>query len=170
MVTLNESLRRQILRRGGAILTEYPLGERPLKTNFRPRNRLISGMSVGTCVVEAPQRSGALITAQAALDQGRDVFVVPGNIDVPTCEGSNALLREGAISVMSGWDVVSEYAHLYPDRVRKDTAPSMQTVTAAELEEAQNHLPKVAQKPRLPISKGLSDKKKEKKPELRILR
>jgi DNA processing protein len=148
----------------GCLITEFPPGTEPFKWNFPKRNRIISGISSGVLVVEAPERSGALITARQAADQGRDVFVVPGNIDVPTCEGSNALLREGAISVMSGWDVVSEYAHLYPDRVRKDTAPSMQTVTAAELEEAQNHLPKVAQKPRLPISKGLSDKKKEKKP------
>ena len=65
---------------------------------------------------------------------------------------------------MSGWDVVSEYAHLYPDRVRKDTAPSIQTVTKEELAEAEREQPKVAQKPRLPIIKGHSDRKKAKKP------
>ena len=148
----------------GCLITEFPPGTEPFKWNFPKRNRIISGISSGVLVVEAPERSGALITAKQAADQGRDVFVVPGNIDVPTCTGSNALLREGAISVMSGWDVVSEYANLYPDRVRQDTAPSLQSVTPAEMAEAQNAQPKVAQKLRLPVGKGLSDKKKEKKP------
>jgi len=69
--------------------------------------------------VEAPERSGALITAQAALDQGRDVFVVPGNIDVPACVGSNRLLRDGAVAVSSGWDVMSEYEAQFPDLIRE---------------------------------------------------
>jgi DNA processing protein len=103
-----------------------------------------------------------LITARQAAEQGRDVFVVPGNIDVPTCEGSNALLREGAISVMSGWDVVSEYAHLYPERIRQDTTPSRQTATPEEVAEAAPA--KVAQKPSLPKKTPTSDKKKDKKP------
>lgn len=148
----------------GCLITEFPPGTEPFKWNFPKRNRIISGLSNGVLVVEAPERSGALITARQAADQGRDVFVIPGNIDVPTCAGSNALLREGAISVMSGWDVVSEYAHLYPDRVTQDTAPAIQTVTAEEMAEAENYPLKVAQKPRLPISKKVSDKKKAKKP------
>ena len=150
--------------RCGCLISEFPPGTEPFKWNFPKRNRIISGLSSGVLVVEAPERSGALITAKQAADQGRDVFVVPGNIDVPTCAGSNALLREGAISVMSGWDVVSEYAHLYPDRIRRDTAPSVQTVTADELEAEGKSQPKVAQKPTLPIIKKLSDRKKEKKP------
>lgn len=144
----------------GCLITEFPPGTEPYKWNFPKRNRIISGLSNGVLVVEAPERSGALITARQAADQGRDVFVVPGNIDVPTCTGSNALLREGAISVMSGWDVVSEYAHLYPQRVRQDTAPSVQTAT----EMAQTQPQMVAQKPQFPGSTVASDKKKGKKP------
>ena len=79
--------------RQGCLLTEFPPGTPPIGWNFPKRNRIISGLCCGVLVVEAPEKSGALITARAAADQGRDVFVVPGNIDVPTCVGSNALLR-----------------------------------------------------------------------------
>ena len=103
----------------GCLLTEYPPGTAPYKWNFPRRNRIISGLSCGVLVVEAPQRSGALITARQALEQGRDVFVVPGNIGVASCEGSNALLRDGAAAVFSGWDVMEEYAYLYPEKIQK---------------------------------------------------
>ena len=103
----------------GCLLSEFVPGTAPLGKNFPKRNRIISGLSCGVLVVEAPERSGALITAQAALDQGRDVFVVPGNIDVDTFVGSNRLLRDGAIAVSSGWDILSEYAAQFPDCVQK---------------------------------------------------
>lgn len=103
----------------GCLVTEYPPGIKALGWHFPARNRIISGLSNGVLVVEAPKISGALITARDALEQGRDVFVVPGNIDMPTCEGSNALLQEGAIPVLSGWDVLSCYESLYPDRLHK---------------------------------------------------
>ena len=64
-------------------------------------------------------KSGALITARQALDQGRDVFVTPGNVGIASCEGSNHLLREGAILATSGWDILSEYVHRYPDKIRE---------------------------------------------------
>ena len=70
-------------------------------------------------VVEAPLKSGALITARQALDQGRDVFVTPGNGGIASCEGSNALLRDGGIMVTSGWDILSEYVHRYPDKIQQ---------------------------------------------------
>ncbi len=105
------------LERYGCILTEYPPGTPPFGYNFPRRNRIISGLSCGVLVVEAPKGSGALITARLASDQGRDVFVVPSNIDVDSGAGSNALLRDGAIAVSSGWDVVSEYEFLFPDKV-----------------------------------------------------
>ena len=104
----------------GAIISEYPPGTPPVPGHFPSRNRIVSGLSVGIAVIEAPKKSGALITAAAALEQGRDVFAMPGNVDAKTCEGSNNLLREGAIPLLSVDDIVNEYAGLFPDRVLPD--------------------------------------------------
>ena len=101
----------------GCLLSEYPPGTRPFPQNFPHRNRIISGMSDGVLVVEAPQKSGALITANRAADQGRDVFVVPANVGVETSVGSNGLLRDGGIAVGCGWDILSEYESRYPGKV-----------------------------------------------------
>ena len=103
----------------GCLISEYAPGEQGIAWRFPARNRIISGVSNGVLVVEAPEKSGALITAQRALEQGRDVFVVPGNIDMPTCRGSNKLLQEGAMPVFSGWDVLSNYEFLYPGKLQK---------------------------------------------------
>ena len=108
--------------RFGCIFSEFPPGTPPLSGNFPKRNRIISGLSCGVLVVEAPVRSGALITARQAADQGRDVFVVPGNIGVPVCQGSNSLLRDGAIAVSCGWDILSEYEYRYAGKLRGSTA------------------------------------------------
>jgi len=101
----------------GAIISEYPPGTQPLPHHFPARNRIISGVSLGVAVIEAPKRSGALITASRALEQGRDVFSLPGNVDAAACAGSNALLREGAIAFMSEKDIIDEYIDLYPDKI-----------------------------------------------------
>ena len=133
----------------GCILSEFPPGTPPMKQNFPKRNRIISGLSCGVLVVEAPEKSGALITAHRAADQGRDVFVVPGNIDMPTCVGSNRLMRDGAIPVSSGWDIMSEYEALFPGRVHRETDAATQTAYADEAAEPVEKKPlKVAQKPR----------------------
>ncbi len=108
----------------GCLISEYPPGGEPLAWHFPARNRIISGISSGVLVVEAPLKSGSLITARFALEQGRDVFVVPGNIDNPACEGSNLLLQEGATPVLSGWDVISSYEFLYPGKLKKQLAPT----------------------------------------------
>ena len=143
----------------GCILSEFPPETPPNSWNFPKRNRIISGLSCGVLVVEAPEKSGALITARQALDQGRDVFVVPGNIDVDTFVGSNRLLRDGAILVSSGWDVLSEYQHLYPGKIRKDTAKATLLGYADETAEDPAQPLKVAQKPRIPtVSAGKKDK------------
>lgn len=90
----------------GALITEYPLGTQPEASNFPPRNRIISGMSRGVVVVEAGERSGALITAGFAADQGRDVFAVPGSIFQRGSQGTNRLIRDGAQPVFSALDVL----------------------------------------------------------------
>lgn len=144
--------------RNGCLISEFPPKTPPYKWNFPKRNRIISGLSNGVLVVEAPHGSGALITAKQAAEQGRDVFVVPGNIDVPTFQGSNALLRDGAIAVSSGWDVVSEYAMLYPDKIHQDTG-----VIPFKNDDGKN-LAKVAQTPAQPSKRSPFDRKKEKKP------
>ncbi len=107
------------MERCGCLISEYPPETKPNKWNFPRRNRIISGLSCGVLVVEAPMKSGALITARQALDQGRDVFVTPGNVGIASCEGSNSLLREGATMVTSGWDILSEYTCRYPDKIRE---------------------------------------------------
>ena len=140
------------MERFGCLISEYLPGTPPYRWNFPRRNRLISGLSNGVLVVEAPQKSGALITARQALEQGRDVFVVPGNIDVASCAGSNALLREGAVAVSHGWDVLSEYTHLYGDKL----APREENDQPLQVE---NEVPKVAQRPVLPARKPEKKKK-----------
>ncbi|MFT4037483.1 MAG: DNA-processing protein DprA [Thermomicrobiales bacterium] len=99
----------------GAIVSEQPPGAKPDAPNFPARNRIISGMSLGVVVIEAPMRSGALITATFAADQGRDVFVVPGNVGNDSSEGTNQLLRDGARLVRNGADVLADL-NLRPDR------------------------------------------------------
>ncbi len=151
------------VERFGCLISEFPPGTPPHKWNFPKRNRLISGLSCGVLVVEAPEKSGALITANQALEQGRDVFAVPGNLGVESCAGSNRLLRDGAILASSGWDILSEYQALYPDRIRKNLSGEHQTAYPDEVERAaaseEKTSEKVAQKPRIPEK---SRKKKEK--------
>ncbi len=126
----------------GCLLSEYPPGAAPLGWHFPRRNRIISGISNGIVVVEAPEKSGALNTARHAKKQGRDVFAVPANLGVANFEGSNALLEENAIAALSGWRVVRMYRDLYPDTVR---APEGDIPQFWEIPEQ-----KVAQKPVIP--------------------
>lgn len=105
----NISLAKKILETGGAIISEYPLGEKPQKQNFPERNRIITGISRGIIVVEAKKKSGTLITVDFALEQGRDVFVVPGNINALNSTGTNELIKQGAKLITSYTDVLEEY-------------------------------------------------------------
>ena len=128
---VNQELYRRVEEQG-CILSEFLPGTGAFKWNFPKRNRIISGLSLAVVIVEAPEKSGALHTARAALDQNRDVYVVPGNVDLPTFAGSNRLLREGACPVCRGWDVMSEYTSLFPDKIRKVHFRAEGTSPAAE--------------------------------------
>jgi DNA processing protein len=101
----NRRLAAQIIEQG-ALISEYPLGTLPVPTNFPARNRLISGLTQGTLVVEAGARSGALITVKFALEQGRDVFAIPGQIFSRASEGTNRLIRDGAGLVTQAGDIL----------------------------------------------------------------
>ena len=132
----NQKLFEQVQEKG-CLLSEYPPETQGIPWHFPARNRIISGVSNGALIVEAPQKSGALITARLALEQGRDVFVVPGNINTISCEGSNALLQEGAMPVFSGWDVVRNYEVLYPGKLKKPAKNAVftQEITPAKVAE-----------------------------------
>jgi DNA processing protein len=109
----------QAIAESGAIVSEYPLGTRPDASNFPPRNRIISGLSRGVVIVEAGTRSGALITANFAAEQGRDVFAVPGSILHPGSSGCNALIQQGAIPLLNVQDILN---HLGFEQARSQQA------------------------------------------------
>ena len=160
----NEWLYQDIIA-AGVVLSEYAPGTEPLSRHFPVRNRIISGLTLGTVVVEAPERSGALITAHTALEQGRDVFAVPGSIHVPTSAGCHQLIREGAALVQCAWDVLEEYQDSYPHklhRLRGKLPPMPRSADMPESKEAEkaNEVNKVdeaepaSQLPTLDLRKG----------------
>ena len=102
----NKYLFDKIIETGGAIISEYPLGIKPDKMNFPARNRIVSGISKGIIVIEAKEKSGTLITVDFALEQGRDVYVVPGNINSINSVGTNDLIKQGARLVTNYTDIL----------------------------------------------------------------
>jgi DNA processing protein len=132
----NAELQSEVAKRG-ALVSEYPPGTRGSRSSFPARNRIISGLSVGVVVIEAPEKSGSLITAARAVEQGRDVFVVPGNIDAPGFAGSNSLIKDGAALITSGWEAVSFYRWRFPEKLenreKKNRSPLDAVRRAQEL-------------------------------------
>jgi len=108
----NDALAAKIVDSGGCLISELPLGTSPDKRTFPMRNRIVSGLSFGTLVIEAGRQSGALITARQALDQGRQVFAVPGRIDNPLAQGCHQLIKDGAKLVEGVEDILGELEFL----------------------------------------------------------
>jgi DNA processing protein len=115
----------------GAVVSEFPMTTKPDRLNFPLRNRTISGLSLGTVVVEAGERSGALITAQWALEQGREVFAVPGNVTAPTSRGTNRLIKMGA-KLVEGIDDILEELPRYALRGEPNRAPAQREFCQAD--------------------------------------
>lgn len=137
----------------GCLISEFPPGTSPLPQNFPRRNRIMSGLAVCVLVVEAARRSGSLITAHLALEQGRDVFAVPGNIGLACCAGSNELLQEGAGLVTSGWDLLQHYQARFPELLSNKGGGSR--ITLAPREQPQKEMSRVAAPVVLPTPQGV---------------
>lgn len=132
----------QDIAKGGAIISEFPIGTNPLPAYFPRRNRIISGLSYGTLVVEAGLKSGTLTTAGHATEQSREVFAIPGNIDNPQARGSHALLRAGATLVESSEDILRQLAPVLPktlefaeDSTEKDSVVNRNTADNPETQQ-----------------------------------
>ena len=108
----NEKIAEEIVKTGGLIISEYVIGTKPLKQNFPARNRIISGLSEGIVVIEAKQRSGTFITVDYALEQGKEVFSVPGNITSIDSVGTNLLIKQGAKPITCVEDILEEYQYM----------------------------------------------------------
>ena len=119
----NQNLAKKIIEFDGAIISEYPPEEPAYPANFLQRNRIISGLSIATVVVEAPLRSGSLVTARLALEQGREVFVVPGPANSFNYAGSHLLIRDGARLIASAKDIIEDLG-LMPDKLSKNASPN----------------------------------------------
>ncbi len=135
----NEELRQQITK-NGALVTEFPPFTLASRTTFPLRNRIISGLTLGTVVVEAGERSGSLITARLASEQGRDVFAVPGDLVSSSFLGTNNLIRNGARAVFSPNDILEEYCYKFYDKLNiKDRFPDDEIIrrTQGYLEQKQ---------------------------------
>lgn len=136
----NRDLMEEIAE-NGTVLTEYPPHTEPAGYHFPKRNRIISALSLGTLVIEADEKSGAMITARLTLEQGRDLFSLPGNIGESTSLGTNRLIKEGARMVTSAFDILNEYESLFPTKIHserlifkgiakhRDTKPSSKIAT-----------------------------------------
>lgn len=149
-------LKRRILDAGGALVTEFPFGTGVNRGSFSIRNRLLSGIASGVVVVQAPERSGALITARYALQQNRDVFAVPGGIFDPSMTGCNKLARDGAKVVVNVYSILEEYIGRFPKRIDARTVVAKIRHASGDAEKPPQNAPrrvkgvKVGAKPAAP--------------------
>jgi DNA processing protein len=120
----NENLAKKIIETGGAIISEYPIGTPALPNQFLERNRIISGLSIATIIIEAPKESGALVTARLSAEQGREIFVVPGPINHPNYYGSHKLIRDGARLVASVDDILEDLGISVNQRINQRLSAS----------------------------------------------
>lgn len=141
----------------GALLSEYPPGTEPDRTHFPVRNRIMAGLAVATVVVEAPLRSGALITANTALEQGRDLFAVPGPIDAPASAGCNRIIRDCGFIVTEARDVLERYAERFPDKLRLEEAREEPETLGYQARRERAEAPKAAPPPLSVSGSSLTD-------------
>lgn len=132
-------LAKEIIEKGGAVISEFPMNYSPNKRSFPMRNRIISGLSQGVVIVEAGLKSGSLITANFALEQGRIVFAVPGQADHPQARGTNNLIRSGAVLSESFDDIINEFEFLpgmvessHSSTDKKESKTSLQNLSEDE--------------------------------------
>lgn len=164
----NEGLRK-VISTSGALISEYPPGAPPLSYHFPIRNRIISALSLGVVVVEAGAKSGSLITANLALEQGKDIFAVPGEIHNAQAKGVNRLIFDGAKPIENAYDVLAEYVVEYPHRLRlenlgkkyamipdKGVRPKWERKSKSESKNTAREI--VADKPKQPEKEGCDDK------------
>lgn len=145
-----------IMEEEGTIITEYPPGTGPVAGNFPARNRIISGMTNGVLVIEAGIKSGALITVDFALEQGRDVYALPGNINVPQSAGTNKILKEGAKLVTDIQDILEDLGFVLdkPDRIETHVQLDFfETQVYNALREGERHLEELSRDTKMDIHK-----------------
>lgn len=136
----HKNLVEKILAQNGAIVSEFLLEEKPFPSHFPRRNRIIAGLSLGVLVVEAALKSGSLITARLALEYGREVFAIPGNIQHPLSHGPHSLIRQGAKLVEQVTDIIDEFTHLSLSSISRAVAISPLAQVSLECEQLLNYI------------------------------
>ena len=155
------ALAKDVVAAGGVLISEYAPGTVSQRHHFRERNRIAAGLSVGVVVVEAPAKSGALLFAEEALEQGKEIFAVPGNADADNSAGTLSLIRDGAGLATCGWDVLSEFEALYPGRMKRVSPqlrpPELQPVEPESRPPAEKQQPPRSPEPREEMPRNLRD-------------